>query len=110
VLHAMADGAPALVDAVQQLDDWADANAQPGETPGRVVGLSETRYRGGPLRIGLRPYTLWMVQRTLDAYGSLASDERARVDAALAQSGWEPLLALTPRHRLEKRKNELVWV
>jgi glutathione S-transferase len=109
VLRAMADGVSVLVDSVNQIDEWADENAKPGETPGRVLGLSETHYRGGPLRTGLRPYTLWMAQRTLDAYAALTSGERARVDTALAQSGWEPLLALSPRHRLEKRKNELVW-
>ena len=109
VLRIMADGVPGLLDSLRAIEAWANENARPGETPGRVLGLHETRYRGVPIRVGTRPYTLWMIQRSLDAYHALAPDERARVDGALAGTGWEPVLALEPRHRLGKRDNELVW-
>jgi glutathione S-transferase len=109
VLGAMADGVPMLIDGAHAIEAWADANAKPGETPGRVVGMHETTYRGARLQTGTRPYSLWMIQRPLDAYRALRADERARVDAALSGTGWEPLLELAPRHRLDKRHNELVW-
>ncbi len=48
-----------------------------------------------------------MVQRPLDAYAALTDAERARVDAALAGTGWEMLLACRPRHRMGKRGNDL---
>ena len=54
-----------------------------------------------------RPYTLWMLQRSLDAYAALTAAERARVDAALDGTGWGALLAYRPRHRMGKRGNEL---
>ena len=37
-----------------------------------------------------------MVQRPLDAYRDLGDAERAQVDAALAGTGWEKILALRP--------------
>lgn len=110
VLRAMADGVPVLVDAAREIDSWASANAKLGETPGRVVGLHDTTLRGASFKTGTRPYTLWMLQRALDAYRSLAATDRAKVGAALAGTGWEPLLALEPKHRLAKERNELVWV
>lgn len=110
VLRVMADGVPQLLDGVAAVERWADENAEGTESPGRVVGPFETRYRGASLRVGARPYSLWMLQRPLDAYRALDADGRAAVDAALAGTGWEPLLAYTPRHRLGKRDNELVFV
>ncbi len=106
VLRVMADGVPLLVDAVASIDAWIDAN--PGVAPPRATGMLETRFRGTPLAMMCRPYTLWMVQRPLDAYRSLGEPERARVDDALAGTGWEQLLACRPRHRMRKRKNDLV--
>jgi glutathione S-transferase len=107
VLRTMADGVPLLLDAVREIDAWADAN--PGAAPPRAIGFIEPRYRDTKLRLLCRPYTLWMVQRPLDAYAALGAAERARVDAALAGTGWEALLACRPRHRMGKRGNELAF-
>jgi hypothetical protein len=106
VLRVMADGVPMILDAIRRIDEWANAN--PGAAPPRAIGMYQTRYRDTKLSLMCRPYTLWMAQRTLDAYGALSGAERARVDAALAGSGWEPLLACRPRQRMGKRGNELV--
>jgi glutathione S-transferase len=106
VLRVMADGVPMLLDAVAQIDTWADEN--PGATAPRAIGMLETRYRDTPLSCMCRPYTLWMVERPLAAYTALDDAERARVDAALADTGWEELLAHRPRHRMAKRGNDLV--
>ena len=80
-----------------------------GLDPGRVIGPYDTRYRGVALRSGARPYSLWMLQRALDCYRSLSTDDRARVDTAIEGTGWEPVLQYVPRHRLGKRDNSLVW-
>jgi glutathione S-transferase len=105
VLRVMADGVPLLLAAVQHIEHWADAN--PGAAPPRAIGLLEARYRDVSLSCMCRPYTLWMVQRTLDAYAALTAPERGQVDAALRGTGWEALLACRPRHRIGKRGNEL---
>lgn len=106
VLRVMADGVPMLLEAVRTIDDWADANPQ--GTPPRAIGLHRAPYRDGELSLLCRPYTLWMIQRPLDAYAALDEAQRGQVDDALDGTGWEDLLACRPRRRLEKRENELV--
>jgi glutathione S-transferase len=105
VLRTMADGVPLLLDAVAKIDDWIEAH--PGAAPPRAIGMLETRFRGTALSMMCRPNTLWMVQRPLDAYRALGGAERARVDEALVGTGWETLLACSPRHRMGKRGNDL---
>ena len=105
VLRVMADGVPMLLHAIQKIDAWADAN--PTAAPPRVIGMLEAPYRDVKLSLMCRPYTLWMVQRTLDTYAALTDAERAQVDAALGGTGWAALLACRPRHRMGKRGNEL---
>lgn len=106
VLRIMADGVPMLLNAIQRIDAWGDAN--PNASPPRGIGLYETPYRDLKLSLMCRPYTLWMVQRPLAAYTALPEAERLRVNAALAGTGWDTLLACRPRHRMGKRENELV--
>jgi len=107
-LGVMADGVPMLVAALSAIEQWADENAS-DQPPPRAIGLARSEYRGVPLSYGARPYTLWMLQRSLDAYHALAEGDRARVDSAIAGTGFEPILALEPRHRLVKRGNDLHW-
>jgi hypothetical protein len=54
-------------------------------------------------------YTQWMLQRPRDAYTALGQSERSAVDAALAGTGLEAMLAYRPRHRLGKRSFKLVF-
>ena len=108
VLRVMADGVPILVGAVTAIDEWAAQNAQPGVAP-PGVGPQKVRFRGVEISPMVRCYTLWMVQRALDAYRALSAAERSCVDAALAGSGWEPILALEPKHRLCKQGYQLAW-
>ena len=56
-----------------------------------------------------QPYTLWMVQRTLDFYRAAGPLARKQVDEAVAGSGWEAVLAYEPRHRLAKHDFGLVF-
>lgn len=106
VLRVMADGVPMLLDAVRGIDDWADAN--PKAAPPRAIGTYETPYRDTKLSLMCRPYTLWMIQRPLDAYAALDPAQRQQVDVALDGTGWQALLACRPRHRIGKLRNDLV--
>jgi glutathione S-transferase len=105
VLRIMAEGVPQLLEAVRAIDAWADAN--PNAAPSRAIGLFDAPFRDVKVSAMCRPYALWMVQRPLDAYAALSPAERAQVDRALAGTGWEPLLACRPRHRMGKRENQL---
>jgi glutathione S-transferase len=109
VLQTMADAVPMVVASIEATDAWAAENAKAAEPVPRGTGVRESSYRDVTLKAGARTYTLWMVQRPLDAYRALADTERSRVDAALAGTGWEDLLALRPRHRVEKQNHQLIW-
>jgi glutathione S-transferase len=117
VLRTMADAVPMVVASVKATDAWADEHANTGddETPGvglgvpAGAGLVNAPYRDITLLSAARPYTSWMVHRSLDAYCALDHEARASVDAALAGTGWEEILALRPRHRLEKQNYKLAW-
>jgi glutathione S-transferase len=109
VLGVMAEGVPMVIAAVEAIDAWAGANATAQAPPPAAVGRAEAPYRDSTLQAAARPYTLWMVQRSLDVLGALSEDERAEVERALAGTGWEPLLSVSPRHRLGKRGYQLAW-
>lgn len=103
------DAAPILLEGLDVFERWADDQPRDLEELPRAVGQIEGKLRGMPLRRFAGSYAPWLVQRTLDAYGALDSAARKRVDEALASSGWEPLLAHRPRHRLAKRDFKLVF-
>jgi glutathione S-transferase len=109
VLRVMAEGVPMLISAVLAVDAWAVDHAEVGAAPPRAIGGFRARFRDVEIEAGERPYTSWMVQRSLDAYRALDATDRAKVDRALAGTGFEPLLALAPRRRLEKHRYELAW-
>lgn len=103
-----ADAVPLLLDAVRAFEDWADAEGTPELQPPRHVGRHETALRGVRFECATSSYTLWMLQRVLDAFAAFAPEERAAARAALEGTGCEALLEARPRHRLEKRAFQLV--
>jgi len=103
------DAAPVILDTVRAFESWADTRPTGQDEPMRAVGTHDTRLRGIAMTRYTSSYTLWMVQRSLDAHRALAADERAKVDATLAGTGLESLLAYEPRHRLGKRRFKLVF-
>ena len=102
------DAAPVVLDTVRDYEAWADAQDGAELEPPRGVNFHQTHLRGIELMRYTSPYTLWMLQRPLDAYRALDADGRAAVDRAVAGTGCEPLLAYAPRHRLDKRHFKLV--
>jgi glutathione S-transferase len=103
------DAAPVILDSVRAVEAWADARPAELDAPPRAVVACDTVLRETPLKKLALPYTLWMLQRTLDAYRGLDAGQRARVDEAIAGSGWDAVLAYQPRHRMGKRDFALIF-
>jgi len=103
-----ADAVPLLLDNLRAVDEWAATRPPDTVEPPRMVGGHTTHLRGAEVNRYTSPYTVWMVQRPLDAYRGLAPAGRAAVDAYLAGTGCEALLAFTPSLRLGKRDFKLV--
>ncbi len=103
------DAGPYVLDTVRAFEEWADQHRADGDEPPRAVGFHQTSLRGVGVGRYTSPYTLWMLQRPVDAYRALSASERAAVDRALAGTGCEAFLAYEPRHRLEKRRFKLAF-
>lgn len=102
------DAVPMLLDTIAAWEGWAEGQGSELDVLPRSAGFHETRLRGIPLHRTTSPYAVWMAQRPLDAYRSLAASDRAAVDRALAGTGCEALLSVALRHRVAKRGFELV--
>jgi glutathione S-transferase len=103
------DAVPLLLDSLRAFEAWADARTGTDPTPPRAVGGHRTALRGIEFTRYTSSYTPWMAQRTLDAFAALGERERRSAEAALAGTGCEALLAHRPRHRLGKRRFQLVF-
>ncbi len=103
------DATPMLLDAASAVEAWADTRPPDLDEPPRGVGSHETRLCGVACQRVTSPYTLWMLQRPLDAYRALPAADRAAVDRAVRGTGWEALLAYAPRHRVGKRRSSWSW-
>ncbi len=103
------DAVPMLLDGVRAFEAWADGRPEEMQEPPRGVGMHESELRGSSFSRGTSSYSLWMLQRPLDAYRALEEGERKAVDAALAGTGCEALFDYAPRHRLEKRDFKLAF-
>jgi hypothetical protein len=103
------DSVPVILDVVRAFESWADSRPADLEQPPRGVAPCKTLLRGAVVERGAGPYTLWMLQRSIDAHRVLGDEERRQVEAAVAGTGWEEVLAYEPRHRLAKRGFDLVF-
>jgi len=102
------DAAPVLLAMAGAVEDWLDREGEVGKVPERRIGMIEADLRGTQLSRVAQSYSLWMLHRVVDAYRDLGAAGRESVDAALAGTGWEPVMAYAPRHRLAKRGYDLV--
>jgi glutathione S-transferase len=102
------DAAPVILDTVTDFEKWAGGRDEDDYEPPRATGFHETKLRGVTMPRYTNAYTLWMLQRPLDAYAALDAAGRETVRLALAGSGCEAMLGYRPRHRLAKRDYHLV--
>ncbi len=101
------DAVPHILGVVRAVEAWADEQS-PGVEPPRALGLHENFVRDTRIQRFTNPYTLWMLQRTLDVVRELSVEERDRVRGSLAGTGCEELLDYAPAHRMTKREFKLV--
>jgi hypothetical protein len=110
VLTAMGrDAAPAILEVVRQIEDWADAHPEEFEEIPNLIGTCKISLRGVSADRMVDAYTLYSVQQALDHLRSLDTADRDRVGSALADTGWGELLAHELRHRVSKRNFRLVF-
>ena len=103
------DAVPLLLDNLNAFDAWATTRPADLVEPPRGVGGHATSLRGASFARFTSPYSLWMVQRPLDVYGSLTPAERVEANRALSGSGCEALFAYRPQYRLAKRNFKLAF-
>jgi hypothetical protein len=102
------DAAPLILEGLDAFERWADTAPHDEEPLPRMVGSIKSSLRGLPLVRYAGSYAPWLVQRVLDDYRALDSNDRKSVDETMAGTGWEALLAHKPRHRVIKRGFDLV--
>ncbi|MFQ5665599.1 MAG: glutathione S-transferase family protein [Candidatus Binatia bacterium] len=102
------DAVPLLLDDIRAFETWADSKPADLAQPPRGVGMHRTALRGVSFERFTSPYTLWMVQRPLDAYRALTPAAQARVRRTIDGTGLDALLDFEPRYRLGKRAFQLV--
>jgi len=102
------DAVPILLECLEVFDRWADSAPRDGKTLPVAVGRVTNTLRGLPVERFSGSYAPWLIQRVLGDYAALSPGERSRVDRELLGTGWEPLLARSPRHRVVKRGFDLV--
>jgi glutathione S-transferase len=66
------------------------------------LGQHRVTLRGVEIELAVRHYSIWMLQRVLDAYQALGAAERERAEAILAATGLAPLLDVRPARRIER--------
>lgn len=109
VLEAMGRAAvPAILASARCIDDWIDGLAELPERVPRAVGSLRFELDGVPIQAAVRPYTAWMLQRTLAAFRALEAGAHTTTLRALADTSWPALLSHVPRHRVNKRGFALV--
>jgi glutathione S-transferase len=110
VLRVMGrDGAESFLDSVRAVEAWADQRASGERALPRGLPPITTRFRGHEIEKVPQGYSLYSLQQLQAVLRALSEDERRRVDAALAGTGFEAVLDHEPRHPVEKDGFELVF-
>ena len=75
----------------------------------RVIGQAEFTWRGVPVRVGVMPYRLYLLQKVQDVAEAASPAERAAMERLLADTGLTTLLTLRATRRVERRGHLEVW-
>lgn len=102
----LGEALPWLAHTSQLTSEWGKATAEQ-EVP-RAVGSAEYSVEGVTSSRMATPFSLWMLQRPLDYFASLESDDRAACEAILKVVGGELLIDFPMPVRL-KFENHRLW-
>ena len=102
------DAVPFVLDVAHAFERWVDQTSVHAGFLPRIVGMHPTSLRGVHFERVTTPYTMWMVQRVVDVHRAMSPADRAAVEAELAGTGIEPLLAYEPRWRVRRNPCRLV--
>lgn len=75
----------------------------------RGLGRCELTLRSTPLTIGVRHYSMWMLQRVQDAYDMLTESEKLDVSSLLESTGLDIFILNRTSRRIERRNYTEVW-
>jgi len=106
---------PELPDQVAAFNVWAAGQDRKAGVPlldkphKRAVGTVETHYRGSPVRTGVSPYRIYLLQKVQSAFDALDGEAKTRAQAWFDAAGLTPLLDARPDHRVGRKDNLEVW-
>lgn len=106
---------PMLADKLAFLDSLiVERNPTDGEPVSlkphqRYVGLIDTRFRDEPVRVGVEPYLLYVLQRADRALARCATDVQSRVRDSLAERGLAGALPGERGYGVDRRNHIEVW-
>lgn len=108
VLERMAaEQIPVLMDTDKQMTQWRQDNPDT-EIP-RFIGEHEFNVEGAKGKRYILPYSLWMFQRSLDAYNILDDAARAKADELLEDTGFGPVLQRPIANPMLRQQNKLTF-
>ena len=99
---------PVMADTATLLSAWRGEH--PNEKIPRSTGWHNFKLGEVTERRRAFPYTVWMMQRVLKAYGSLAAPDKAHTDAWLRTVGGYEALQFTVQDPVTRVNNKLVFV
>lgn len=91
---------PVLADSARRVSEWIQAH--PGEALPRAIGMHAFLLEGREGKRIIRPYSLWMLQRSRDYYLSLDAHDRAAADQMLRAAGGEHFIDFEDPPRLAR--------
>jgi glutathione S-transferase len=103
----MAEQLPVLVEGIQRLAEWSEAQPQGARLP-KTIGGQEFTIGGRHGERQIFPHSLWRLQRVLDHLGSLSGADRARATSLLDAIGGRQLSEVSLPRRLERRDFRIV--
>lgn len=97
-------------------NDWLAAHPDiaPGasglpRTQDRVIGHAAFDWRGHTVNVAVMPYRLYLLQKVQAVADAAAPQDRAAMEALLAETGLSDLLTLRTTRTVERRDNLEVW-
>ncbi|MGF1463020.1 MAG: glutathione S-transferase N-terminal domain-containing protein [Maricaulaceae bacterium] len=102
------EGLPVLLDAAAQLARWTVATPEHQGALPRVTGFHKVRFDGVEADRAVFPYSVWMLQRIVDALAAAEREDRANVHAFLHTIGADVLIDYTPPVRVARRNFQIV--